>query len=927
MVSWGPSAPGLIFTKSDNWRVSLHEGQIIVITKTIRRSENLSKDAVSVTPGLLWSSIQVRLAQDTMLTLDGIPNEQAANMKLVFDQAYLAILLEAEKAKQLKKLDTLLAVVRVWCDAVSSSFTSHKKDLIWITHQTVTGWQNSIPVDEKIALAKLLKIDYMDKVFAAKDETTRASVRLMDADLLAIAREQNQALLKTETITHKQYFDTVEKSPLTDEQIKSVICFDNRVLTIASAGSGKTSTMVAKAGYALRRQFFTADKILLLAFNKDAADELKQRAIDRLGPLGLKAESIVAMTFHAFGAYVIGQATQKKPTPAPWVTNGKDIAHLSKLIDELKDKDKAFRVKWDMFRVVFSRDLPKFGKEDESHDDWNPKVEAQAFPTLNNEVVKSQGERLIADWLFYNGVEYIYEPAYEHPTVTADRRQYYPDFYYPQIKLYHEHFALDKNGNAPPEFEGYMDGVVWKRQTHRQYKTSLMETTSADIRSGHAFDILEVELTKRGIKLDPNPDRPAKGGEPIEHEQLVRKFRTFLTHVKSNALTHEDLTARVVANGLNNFAYRHTIFLDLFKDIRKAWDDSLKAMNFIDFEDMLNMASGHLEKGKWKSPFELVMVDEFQDASHARARMASALVKQPGRFLFAVGDDWQSINRFAGSDISVMTDFEKKFGEGEIVKLERTFRCPQSLCDISSNFVSKNKAQLKKKVASNRPEFAPPLQVFQVQSDKKIQESIHKVLAELCEGIESGAVARANKGLISVFVLGRYKKDDQFIPVDWKKDFGKFIDLRFSTMHGSKGLEADYVILPRMVNKYSAFPSTIEDDPVLQLAMPSGDDYPYAEERRLFYVALTRARRSVTIFTVDRMVSPFVLELIKDLKLEVRSMDRKKSKVVKCPKCKTGTLKTIPGQYGDFIGCTAYPACKHTVKIPKAAVKTQRKNS
>lgn len=927
MVSWGPSAPGLLFTKSDSWRVSLHEGQISVISTTIRRSAELSKDAVSVTPGLLWSSIKVRLGQDATVALDGIPNEQAANMKLVFDEAHRAILLEGEMAKQLQKLDTCLAVVRVWRDAVGASFTSHKNDLIWITHQTVTGWKNSIPVDEKTALAELLKVDYVSKAFSAKDETTRASVRLMDADLLAIAREQNAALLKSETVTHKQYFDTVEKSPLTDEQIKSVICFDNRVLTIASAGSGKTSTMVAKAGYALRRQFFTSDKILLLAFNKDAAEELKQRAIDRLGPLGLKAESIVAMTFHAFGAYVIGQATQEKPTPASWVTNGKDIEHLSKLIDELKDKDKSFRVKWDMFRVVFSRDLPKFGKEDESHDDWNPKAEAQVFPTLNNEVVKSQGERLIADWLFYNGVEYTYEPEYEHPTVTADRRQYYPDFYYPEIKLYHEHFALDKNGKAPPEFEGYMDGVVWKRQTHRQHKTSLMETTSADIRSGQAFDILEAELTKRGIKLDPNPDRPAKGGEPIEHEQLVRKFRTFLTHVKSNVLSHEDLTARVAANGLNNFAYRHIIFLDLFKDIRKAWDDSLKAKSFIDFEDMLNMASGHLEKGQWESPFELVMVDEFQDASHARARMSSALVKQSGRFLFAVGDDWQSINRFAGSDISVMTDFEKKFGKGEIVKLERTFRCPQSLCDISSNFVGKNKAQLKKKVASNRPEFAPPLQVFQVESNKKIQESIHKVLAELCKGIESGAVAAASKGLISVFVLGRYKKDDQFIPDDWKKDFGSFIELRFSTMHGSKGLEADYVILPRMVNKYSAFPSTIEDDPVLQLAMPSGDDYPYAEERRLFYVALTRARRSVTIFTVDRMVSPFVLELVKDLKLEVRSMDSKKSKVVKCPKCKTGTLKAKSGQYGDFIGCTAYPACKHTVKIPKVAVKTKPTNT
>ncbi|MET3120165.1 hypothetical protein AAKU64_004413 [Undibacterium sp. GrIS 1.8] len=138
MVSWGPSAPGLIFTQSDNWRVSLHEGQISVINNTIRRSGKLSKDAVSVTRGLLWSSIKVRLAQDTTVALDGIPNEQAANMKLVFDEAHWAILLEGEKAIQLKKLDTLLTVVLVWRDAVSSSFISHKDDLIWITLLTIT---------------------------------------------------------------------------------------------------------------------------------------------------------------------------------------------------------------------------------------------------------------------------------------------------------------------------------------------------------------------------------------------------------------------------------------------------------------------------------------------------------------------------------------------------------------------------------------------------------------------------------------------------------------------------------------------------------------------------------------------------------------------------------------------------------------------
>ena len=117
----------------------------------------------------------------------------------------------------------------------------------------------------------------------------------------------------------------------------------------------------------------------------------------------------------------------------------------------------------------------------------------------------------------------------------------------------------------------------------------------------------------------------------------------------------------------------------------------------------------HLEAGRWDSPYELVMVDEMQDASHARARLARALVAEPGRYLFAVGDDWQSINRFAGADPSVMTDFTGWFGPGQTLRLEQTFRSPQSICDISSAFIQRNPHQLRKHVVSATPEPDTPV--------------------------------------------------------------------------------------------------------------------------------------------------------------------------------------------------------------------------
>jgi len=329
---------------------------------------------------------------------------------------------------------------------------------------------------------------------------------------------------------------------------------------------------------------------------------------------------------------------------------------------------------------------------------------------------------------------------------------------------------------------------------------------------------------------------------------------------------------------------------------------------------MLNLAADHLEAGHWVPPFELVMVDEFQDASRARARLVRALVHHPGRFLFAVGDDWQSINRFAGADIAVMTGFEEWFGTAQTMRLERTFRCPQSLCTVSSGFVLKNPSQITKKVASSEPEFPPTIQAFRVSDDNGIRDAIEAHLKRLHDGVANGEIPARKNGRVEVFVLGRYRKDEELLPRRWHQRFGRRLTVTFSTIHGAKGLEADYVILPRLTTGAYGFPSGIEDDPVLQLAMTQGDAYPHAEERRLFYVALTRARRSVALITVERRMSEFINELVQDHKLAILSLDGSPAVILLCEECKKGTMvpRTNNSDGSRFWGCSRYPACGHT---------------
>ena len=165
---------------------------------------------------------------------------------------------------------------------------------------------------------------------------------------------------------------------------------------------------------------------------------------------------------------------------------------------------------------------------------------------------------------------------------------------------------------------------------------------------------------------------------------------------------------------------------------------------------------------------------------------------------------------------------------------------------------------------------------------------------------------------VSVLLLGRYGFDRPGGLDRWKRRFRSTLDLTFSTVHSAKGCEADYVFLMNAIQRKYGFPSMVEDDPVLHIAMPEGDTYPFAEERRLFYVALTRARRMVLIYTLEHRPSQFLAELVADGLLEIRSESTEGQSALACPECKKGIMVERSGRHGKFFGCSRFPACSHT---------------
>lgn len=907
---WGPSWVGQHVTGSSDWRLRLEGLELALALDGRTHRVNVEEEATyRVNAGTFWTDITFHPGQHREVKADGLPNAQGAALV----QALNVALTEKRLREEVAFLKDQQGTIDAWLDHKAEQERTCFAQRRWFTHEQQDDVLAARPTVDPAVLRSRLKKPGVAVRLGPAAQAIERSLAAWEADHRPAWAALNAAHVERELVACKDLLDRVESKPLTPEQARAVVCFDNRVQVVASAGSGKTSTMVAKAAYAIRRGFVDPKRIVLLAFNKQAAEELKERAALAFERLGMPEVTVEASTFHALGLRLIGKATGEKPDIPDWATDAAGgVRKLTDIVDQLKDRSPAFRRQWDLFRFVFGKDLPAFGAPEPS-DVWDAQGKG-ALVTNRGERVKSVEEAMIANLLFLNGVNYRYEAPYPHRTADETHRQYKPDFYYPDLNLFHEHFALDANGVPPAHFEGYLEGVIWKRQLHADKGTELFETTSHGLRHSDDFDRLERELTARGLVLDPNPDReiPKEGQQPMASVELIGLVRTFMSHAKSNGLSASDLRQRLDAMPTDTFKLRYQMFLDIAAPVMAAWDEALAAEDGIDFEDMLNLAAGHLESGRVESPYDLVMADEFQDASRARARLCRALVQGKGRFFFAVGDDWQSINRFAGADVSVMTGFRQWFGHGQVLKLEQTFRCPQALCDVSSAFVSKNPGQIAKRVHSATPAHGPVLQAFQVDTKDQLADAIDRFVVNLAEGVRDGTIPPGRNGKVSVYVLGRYNADRQYVPMRQNR-FNRWVEASFLTIHRSKGSEADYVILPEMISapRRRSFPNTRTDDPVLALAMPEGDTFPLGEERRLFYVALTRARRTVAMFTAQGQCSTFLRELEEDGAVVLTNTDGEAVEETPCPACKQGVLVLRTGPYGEFRACSNFPVCSY----------------
>ena len=712
----------------------------------------------------------------------------------------------------------------------------------------------------------------------------------------------NVTFVANELVRSREFFDRIETRPLTDEQRRAVVVDEDHNLVVAAAGSGKTSVIVAKAGWLLWKGYRRPSELLLLAFAKDAQKEMEERVRRRLGTE--ESNGLTVRTFHSLGMSIIGAVEGKRPALAKVAEDDKTLFDLLKRIiaDLLVDPEFAMTMlTW--FQDHFA--LYKSEHEFQTRGEYWDYIRANEIRSLKGDLVKSFEECEIANFLWVNGVPYEYEHPYEYDTATSERRQYQPDFYLPNARIYIEHFALNQSGGTPPFIpqEAYLKEMDWKRRLHAEHGTALIETFSHEKAASKLIENLAAKLANHSVALSPIP--PTEVFAVLEEQGRVDPFTqlvaTFLNHYKGAQLSAEEVARRAADDPDRP---RAEAFLTVFEAIFERYQGSLADQRQIDFHDMINRATEHVESGRYRSGFGYILVDEFQDISPGRARLLKALLDQtPTTQLFSVGDDWQAIYRFAGSDIAIMREFRERFGETERIDLETTFRCADRIAGVATKFVLHNPAQIRKDVSSVRQANEPRVHVGLPSED------CPDLLKDSLEKIAEAAARRDEKS--AVLLLGRYRHTRPKNMTQLARAYAG-LQLSYKTVHGSKGLEADYVVVLDLCSGKYGFPAELTDDPLLDLVLAVPERYPHAEERRLFYVAITRAKRAVYLLADDGPPSPFVEELVND-GYDVTVFGRLPEKGVACPICVGGRLirRNNARDRSAFYGCSHYPYCAH----------------
>lgn len=735
-------------------------------------------------------------------------------------------------------------------------------------------------------------------------------------DLLNEGNFIKEINIKNEIYKNEAFFKDIKDL----NKKRAIVCDEDNVRVIAGAGAGKTFIIQKKIEYLIKKRTVGTvepEKILCLCYTGKGANDLREK---------INNEKVNIFTFHGFCREVSKKCDEYRPTDDKLLD---DV--INNYIRKVIDDDDRLNEILEYFSYYVKNPTEH---EFDTIEEYNEFKNGFGLKTLRNkydfyngyqkqsyngEVVRSLEELVIANFLFMHEIDYIYEDSYQHEYLARiinyffasynyfclnrdlsndlnnlkqfekfekSLEAYQPDFYLPDKKIYIEHFGVSRD-NVAHWLKGdaqkkYTEDMNFKLELHKLYNTNLITTFSYFMTEGILLDKLRESLSdyfdlherdkKKIFNIIINNNR----SEDFKHFKNLLK--SFINIFEAKNLPKSMLDDFKKENSSQENIYlkrKHELFLNIVSEIYEDYD-TWNQKGGLYYNREITHALNLIESGDFKECYDYIFIDEYQDINYVRCKLLQELQKINNSKLFVVGDDWQSIYGFNGSEVNLFVDFDEYFPNSKTIKISENRRNCQALIDISSKFIRQNENQEEKKLEYYKKDqdtnFYP---IKLVPYDKKENKILYveKIIQEI--------IFSNPKKNLKVLLLGRKNNDINFLinnrlfkQVYGDKKYKKIvysknsnITIYFMSIHQSKGLETDEVIILNFENYDYGFPNQVDDDSVLHF-IKEKEDYLFAEERRLLYVALTRTRNNVYLVYPNSNYSTFIKELKNDFKLE-----------------------------------------------------------
>lgn len=688
-------------------------------------------------------------------------------------------------------------------------------------------------------------------------------------------------------------------SALNDRQQDAVVSQDLRLLVLAGAGSGKTKTLLQKIIYLIEEKGVSPSAILAITFTKNATNEMMDRLIISADNTGeyekvlldkrvQKADKdrerfiqqkkykwidgLTVRTFHSFcynvlRNYGVNEFDNKFKIIGDEKRDEED--ELSKhvapeTVFEVVHKilinncdDTAYLLQLKRYILDYIIDKVHFKKVDSN---YTPK-DGKYFTTLDGTKVRSKSEQFIADWFYRHSIKYEYEPV-----LNVKDFSFRPDFFIPDANLYLEHVS-DKSFATNDKEEQFQKGNLLLVKTFEGM-------TKDSALFNHSLDkIVKNRLPSNYLKTITLNFKEEFQGYHDHVKEFVQQIIRITDMVK---VENKDIDT-VLADAREDQHERVRNFYELAIPIVRQYIDYCTNRSFLDFNDLISKSTSLFRNhediaSKYRSKFEYILVDEFQDVNNLQVELIKLLLTEKTQ-LFCVGDDWQSIYGFRGSNVSYIVEFENHFKNARTIKLNLNYRSTQNIVGASNEVIKNNKFKVEKDVhASKKSEHK--IVVYSGNSeDQNIEFCLEKVRELLAEGVSNDEI------------LFLYRRSKMFTPYFYRFK-NEAVRVQGKTIHASKGLEAKVVFIIGLTEGNGGFPDIWMEDRIFQVIKKANHDLLLEEERRLFYVAITRAKDKLFLITEKGNESSFLKEIPEVFTVRTTlPMKSVVDKVISCENC------------------------------------------